>query len=299
MFSCMNLLAGISPLMGMSPAVDLCKVSVGQLPFNPFVPRVAWSIQKSSMVEALMPATSKAFSALAYTTLARRPMTSQAYVPKLKVLESALTTPCENVDLSQKNLTLFSLVAGLIKSHAIKSKVKPIMVMRRDACNAVSLLGKMTTGEPSFCGISTRDTIDVLVGGRAKVVSVWEELDAVAQNLIDSANDTSWNPGDSTANKNWDIPEVSYQSIEETIPEHEQCLLRDFDALARQTVECMKRDTSEAERLLGEYDKLARQTHNKMAAENNVVQWYDVSLDHQDLLVETGAIPMPTYTKKI
>jgi hypothetical protein len=48
------------------------------------------------MTEALTPATAKAFSTLARTILACRSTASQAYVPKIKVLDSALKTSRED-----------------------------------------------------------------------------------------------------------------------------------------------------------------------------------------------------------
>lgn len=105
----------MSPLMGMSPALEILSVPAHQLAFNPFIPRIAYNVEHSILSESLTPTVTRTIRPL---MLARffGVSSGASQVPGLstKIYNASKDLTCESI----LKPTLFSLVASLVKQGA-------------------------------------------------------------------------------------------------------------------------------------------------------------------------------------
>jgi len=110
----------------MSPAVQALKVPASKLPFNPFVPRIAWEIKKSLFAEMVLPAMtqlapamSRAFAVSTQNPLIAAPMRPHVYLSGKKEVES-VAQPLSEEKVALKN---FSVVMRAVPNEHESIKI--------------------------------------------------------------------------------------------------------------------------------------------------------------------------------
>jgi len=124
----------------MAPVESLSTLSASKLPFNPFVPRTSWVIEKSVLSEALTPAMIKAFSSIG-VAFTRRPQLTQTSALSDKKTLSVLQ-PKEQVAVV--SLPNFSIIVRALPAEKL-FELNPLVAQELARSKNTSLVPAKST----------------------------------------------------------------------------------------------------------------------------------------------------------